>query len=105
MCEARIVSPREDLAAHYLSCLARQIGAGQAVLASADGLLIAGVGAPSDDLEELAVYAPSQLPASVERPPHLARRRLELGGERVYLATVGAAAPEDAAEDLARLLG
>jgi predicted regulator of Ras-like GTPase activity (Roadblock/LC7/MglB family) len=51
-----------DRATQYLDGLARRIGAKQAVVASRDGLLVAGTSGRQDDLEELAAFAPSQLP-------------------------------------------
>lgn len=94
---------RDATAIQYLDRLTRRIGAERAVLASSDGLLIAGAGGPADALEELAVFAPSQLPAKVQRPARVRSCRVELGDDRVYLATLGAPIPADAAEDLARI--
>lgn len=93
-----------DRATQYLDGLARRIGAKQAVVASRDGLLVAGTSGRQDDLEELAAFAPSQLPTRVDRPAGLSTRRLEVGGERLYVATLGATPPAEAALDLARIL-
>lgn len=83
---------------------AQRSGARRAVLASSDGLLVAGAGAEPDALEELAALAPSSLPHPAERPDDLFRRRVELSGDRLYLAALGAPLPEEAAEALADLL-
>lgn len=88
----------------FLTDLAHRTGAGYAVVASSDGLLVAGVGRPADDLETLAAHAPSQLPCQVVRPAGLETRRLEVDGLRLYLG-LDVAPPADAAADLTRLLG
>lgn len=99
------MSHRSHDATQYLDHLARRIGATRAVVASADGLLVAGSSAAPEALEELAAYAPSQLPARVERPTGLSTRRLEVHGQRLYVAALGAAPPAEAAQELARILG
>lgn len=93
-----------DAATRYLDTLSAQIGAAHAVVASADGLLVAGSSHGEDDLELLAAYAPSQLPTSAVRPAGMASRRIELDGHRLYVATLGATPPAAAADDLARIL-
>jgi hypothetical protein len=87
----------------YLDRLTRRLGAAYAVVASADGLLVAGAGLERDALEEVAAHAPSQLPSGVTRPPRLAARRVEVAGARVYLAA-DVAPTDEAARDVARLL-
>jgi len=93
-----------DAATRYLDDLAAQIGAAHAVVASADGLLVAGTSHERDTLETLAAYAPSQLPTRVERPAGLSSRRVEVDGHRLYVATVGAPPPAEAADALALIL-
>lgn len=95
-----------DAATRYLDRLVARIGAQRAVVASADGLLVAGTSSHAqDDLEVLAAYAPSQLPTRADRPAGLAARRIEVDGHRLYVAAVGATPPAEAATDLARILG
>lgn len=88
----------------HLEALARRSGAARAVVASHDGLLLAGAGASRDELEELAAYAPSQLPHRVERPAGLAARRFEVEGERFYVAMIGQQPSVEVAAELARRL-
>jgi hypothetical protein len=71
-----------------LGRLAKKMGAHRAVIATHDGLLIAGAGGDADALEELAAYAPSGLPAKIQRPAGLSSKRIELCGERFYLAVL-----------------
>lgn len=87
-----------------LEALARRSGAARAVVASHDGLLLAGAGASRAELEELAAYAPSQLPQRLERPAGLAARRFEVEGERFYVAMVGQKPSAEVAAELARRL-
>lgn len=94
-----------DRATQYLDGLARRIGVKHAVVASREGLLVAGTSTVREELEELAAFAPSQLPARVDRPKGLVTERLEVGGERLYVATLGAPPPAEAARELAKILG
>ncbi len=87
----------------YLNQLAQQ-SRSPWVVASQDGLLVAGAGANVDTLETLAAYAPSQLPMRAERPAALTSRRLELAGERLYVASVGAQPDGEVTESVASLL-
>lgn len=89
-----------------LETLARQVGARQVVVASKEGLLVAGTGADREALETLAAYAPSQLPARIERPRGLEARRFDVEGERFYVAMIGSRPSAEAAQALAdRLQG
>lgn len=89
----------------FLDQLKTRIGAERAVLATFDGLLVAGAGGDRDQQDELAAYAPSSLPAKVARPSGMTVRRVEVMGERFYLASLGAPAPKEAASELEALLG
>lgn len=87
-----------------LEALARRSGAARAVVATHDGLLLAGSGASRSELEELAAYAPSQLPTRVERPAGLVARRFEVEGERFYVAMIGQKPSAEVAAELAQRL-
>lgn len=88
----------------HLEALAHRLGAPRAVVASHDGLLLAGAGASRDELEVLAAYAPSQLPTRSERPAGLVARRFEVDGERFYVAMIGQQPSAEVAAELAHRL-
>lgn len=91
-------------ATRFLCELMERLGARQAVVASRDGLLVAGAGASADELELLAAHAPTGLPRRADCPDGLRSRGFELDGERVYLASVGAEPTREAAAELSRAL-
>jgi predicted regulator of Ras-like GTPase activity (Roadblock/LC7/MglB family) len=88
----------------YLHTLAKKIGASGAVVASSDGLLVAGSGGEREALEEIAAYAPSGLPKSVVKPTGLSTKRIEIEGEKFYLAALGGETTKEAALEVAQLI-
>jgi hypothetical protein len=97
------MTPRQPSLHAYLEALKARLGAGFALVATSDGLLLDGAGAPAEQLEVLAAHAPSQLPEAVRSAAGVAARRLEVAGERLYLAA-DVTPPADAALAVAAML-